>query len=66
VVNASADAQCRRLVTGWTRATPRRGRVRMEPCEAVLVSQLFDWYLEPQTAVYQLATRLTSLRGAGR
>jgi site-specific DNA recombinase len=35
--------------------------VRVEPGEAVLVVQLFDWYLEPQATVYQLATRLTGL-----
>src|SRR5215470_4115993 len=35
--------------------------VRVEPGEAVLVAQLFDWYLEPQATVYQLARRLTGL-----
>ena len=35
--------------------------VRVEPSEAVLVAQLFDWYLEPQATVYQLARRLTDL-----
>src|SRR5437763_12957964 len=35
--------------------------VRAEPDEAVLVAQLFDWYLEPQATVYQLARRLTDL-----
>ena len=28
--------------------------VRTEPAEAVLVAQLFDWYLEPQATLYQL------------
>jgi site-specific DNA recombinase len=41
---------------------PRDGAaVRVEPSEAVLVTQLFDWYLEPQAMVYQLAKRLTDL-----
>jgi site-specific DNA recombinase len=35
--------------------------VRVEPGEAVLVAQLFDWYLEPQATVYQLARQLTGL-----
>ncbi len=35
--------------------------VRAEPGEAVLVAQLFDWYLEPHATVYQLARRLTDL-----
>jgi site-specific DNA recombinase len=35
--------------------------VRVEPSEAVLVAQLFDWYLEPQATVCQLAKRLTDL-----
>src|SRR5215471_16812320 len=35
--------------------------VRVEPGEAVLVAQLFDWYLEPQATIYQLARRLTGL-----
>src|SRR5947207_1240200 len=35
--------------------------VRTEPGEAVLVAQLFDWYLQPQARVYQLARRLTDL-----
>ncbi|HXQ56293.1 MAG TPA: recombinase family protein, partial [Actinomycetes bacterium] len=35
--------------------------VRVEPGEAVLVAQLFDWYLEPQATVYRLARRLTDL-----
>src|SRR5436190_1284086 len=35
--------------------------VRVEPAEAVLVAQLFDWYLEPQATVYQLARQLTDL-----
>jgi len=45
------------------RLDPERPRdvagVRVEPSEAVLVAQLFDWYLEPQATVYQLAKRLT-------
>jgi site-specific DNA recombinase len=41
---------------------PRRAAgVRVEPGEAVLVAQLFDWYLEPQATVYRLARRLTDL-----
>src|SRR5579859_608565 len=32
--------------------------VRTEPGEAVLVAQLFDWYLEPQATLYQLTARL--------
>jgi site-specific DNA recombinase len=35
--------------------------VRVEPGEAVLVTQMFDWYLEPGATVYQLARRLTDL-----
>ena len=52
---------------GWTtppfgyRLDPERPRdaaaVRVEPSEAVLVAQLFDWYLEPQATVYRLAKR---------
>jgi site-specific DNA recombinase len=55
----------------WTRPPfgyrldPERPRdaaaVRVEPGEAVLVAQLFDWYLQPQATVYQLAKRLTGL-----
>lgn len=55
----------------WTRAPfgyrldPERPRevagVRLEPDEAVLVAQLFDWYLEPQATLYRLAKRLTDL-----
>jgi len=45
------------------RLDPERPRdvagVRVEPGEAVLIAQLFDWYLEPQATVYQLAKRLT-------
>ena len=33
----------------------------MEPGEAALVAQLFDWYLEPQATIYRLARRLTDL-----
>ena len=41
---------------------PRRAdAMRTEPGEAALVAQLFDWYLEPQATVYQLARRLTDL-----
>ena len=47
------------------RVDPERPRqaagVRTEPGEAVLVAQLFDWYLEPQATVYRLARRLTGL-----
>jgi site-specific DNA recombinase len=35
--------------------------VRVDPGEAALVAQLFDWYLEPQATVYRLARRLTDL-----
>src|SRR5213080_3863534 len=55
----------------WTRPPfgyrldPERPRqasaVRVEPSEAVLVAQLFDWYLEPGATVYRLARRLTDL-----
>ena len=47
----------------WTRAPfgyqldPERPRevagVRLEPDEAVLVAQLFDWYLEPGATLYR-------------
>ena len=41
---------------------PRRAdAVRTDPGEAVLVAQLFDWYLEPGATIYQLAARLTDL-----
>src|SRR2546430_9404170 len=41
---------------------PRRAdAVRTEPGEAVLVAQLFDWYLEPRATIYRLARRLTDL-----
>ena len=47
------------------RLDPERPRdaagVRIEPAEAALVAQMFDWYLEPQATVYQLARRLTEL-----
>ena len=36
----------------------------MEPGEAVLVAQLFDWYLEPQATLYQLTARLAELGAA--
>jgi site-specific DNA recombinase len=35
--------------------------VRTEPGEAVLVAQLFDWYLEPRATLYQLTARLAGL-----
>src|SRR6266478_4714156 len=35
--------------------------VRAEPGEAVLVAQLFDWYLEPQATLYRLTARLAEL-----
>jgi hypothetical protein len=35
--------------------------VRVDPAEAALVAQLFDWYLEPQATIYRLAARLTDL-----
>src|SRR6266550_3840604 len=35
--------------------------VRTEPGEAVLVAQLFDWYLEPQATLYRLTARLAEL-----
>src|SRR5437763_10482921 len=41
---------------------PRRAdAVRVDPGEAVLIAQLFDWYLEPGATIYQLAARLTDL-----
>jgi hypothetical protein len=50
------------------RLDPERPRqaagVRVEQAEAVLVAQLFDWYLEPQATVYRLARRLTDLHVA--
>jgi site-specific DNA recombinase len=50
------------------RLDPERPRdaagVRVEPDKAVLVAQLFDWYLEPQATVYRLAKRLTDLHVA--
>jgi site-specific DNA recombinase len=50
------------------RLDPERPRqaaaVRVEPGEAVLVTQLFDWYLQPQATVYRLAKRLTDLHVA--
>jgi site-specific DNA recombinase len=58
----------------WTRAPfgyrvdPERpgevAGVRVAPDEAVLVAQLFDWYLEPGATLYRLARRLTDLRVA--
>jgi site-specific DNA recombinase len=35
--------------------------VRIEPGEAVVVAQLFDWYLEPAATLYQLTARLARL-----
>jgi site-specific DNA recombinase len=35
--------------------------VRVDPAEAALAAQLFDWYLEPQATIYRLAARLTDL-----
>ncbi len=35
--------------------------VRLEPGEAALAAQLFDWYLEPGATIYRLARRLTDL-----
>jgi site-specific DNA recombinase len=35
--------------------------VRTEPGEAALITELFDWYLEPRATLYQLARRLTDL-----
>src|SRR5258708_6601376 len=35
--------------------------VRVQPGASVLVAQMFDWYLEPQATVCQLAQRLTDL-----
>src|SRR5436190_14117896 len=50
------------------RLDPERPRdaaaVRVEPGEAVLVAQLFDWYLENQATVRQVARRLTDLHVA--
>jgi site-specific DNA recombinase len=47
------------------RLDPERPRdaaaVRTEPGEAVLVAQMFGWYLEPQVTLYRLAARLTGL-----
>src|SRR5947208_4133424 len=47
------------------RLDPERPRqadaVRVEASEAVLVEQLFGWYLEPQATIYRLARRLTDL-----
>src|SRR6516164_6141644 len=55
----------------WTRppfgyrVDPERPRdaaaVQVEHDEAVLVAQLFDWYLEPGAILYRLARRLTDL-----
>ena len=52
------------------RLDPERPRdaaaVRVEPGEAVLAAQMFDWYLEPGATVYRLARRLTDLGVATR
>jgi site-specific DNA recombinase len=41
---------------------PRRAdAVRVDPGEAALVAQMFDWYLEPRGTIYRLARRLTDL-----
>jgi site-specific DNA recombinase len=40
---------------------PDAAAVRTDPAEAVLVAQLFDWYLEPQATLYQLTARLAGL-----
>ena len=41
---------------------PRRAdAVRVEPGEAALVAQLFDWCLESRATIYRLAARLTGL-----
>jgi site-specific DNA recombinase len=41
---------------------PRRAdAVRVDPGEAALIAQLFDWYLEPGATIYRLAARLTDL-----
>jgi hypothetical protein len=36
----------------------------VEPSEAALVAQLFDWYLEPQATVCRLAKRVDRSGGA--
>src|SRR5580765_7174645 len=38
--------------------------VRVDPGEAVLVAQLFDWYLQPRATLYQLTTKLAGLGAA--
>src|SRR6266581_4285067 len=41
---------------------PRRAdAVRVDPGEAALAAQLFDWYLEPQATLYRLTARLAEL-----
>src|SRR5215471_8012978 len=35
--------------------------VRVEPGEAALAAQLFDWYLQPRATLYQLTARLADL-----
>jgi site-specific DNA recombinase len=59
------------MLLPWTtppfgyRLDPGRPRlasaVRVDPGEAALVAQLFDWYLEPQATVCRLARRLIDL-----
>jgi site-specific DNA recombinase len=33
--------------------------VRVDPAQATIVGQMFEWYLEPQATLYQVAQRLT-------
>src|ERR671911_2989788 len=57
------------ILLPWTtppfgyRLDPERPRdvagVRVEPSEAVLVAQLFDWSLEPQASLYRVGQRVT-------
>jgi site-specific DNA recombinase len=35
--------------------------VRLDEAEAVIIKQMFDWYLEPQTSLYKVAKRLSNL-----
>src|SRR5260370_837660 len=73
--SSSSLTGCARRAAGtlvpWTRPPlgygldPGRPRdaaaVRVDPGEAVLVAQLFGWYLEPQATLYQLTVRLADL-----
>src|SRR5512135_2335298 len=47
------------------RLDPERPRlasaVRVDPGEAALIAQLFDWYLEHRSTIYQLSARLSDL-----